>query len=193
MSNRDIRDASILDVLPESIASDPDIVALARAIDPELRDIADSIVEAIIMPRLDAVPEWVLDEVAWSMRLAELALWDRAPVEGKRAILRNVFAVRKRSGTRYAVRRIFDLLTLTATIVEWWEEGAAPHTYRIRVDASLPGITLDTLLKLRTLLLRFARASQQLTELGVESNQRGVLRCFSSLGIGHHIEISYGG
>lgn len=189
----DLRSARLLDFVPESIAEDPEIVAMSLAIDPEVQEVAAAIVEAVVLARIDELSEAVCDEVAWDHRLNELQLWDDATLAGKRALLRNVFAIRKKSGTRFAVRRIFDLLNLVGTVIEWWEEAAPPNTYRLRVAVvGDPGISLRTILQIPELLHRFARASQQLTELGVEADQRGPLNPYPALTVGHHTTIGFG-
>ncbi len=106
----DIRDASLLYFVPEVIASDLEIIAISLAIDPELQAVGAAIIEANILPRISEQPEWVLDELAWAFRLNQLQIWDSATIEGKRALLVNIFEVRKKSGTRFAVRRVFDLM-----------------------------------------------------------------------------------
>ena len=190
----DIRAASILDFLPESLAAEADIVALSLALDPELRSVAAAVVEAVIMPNIDAQPDWVLNEIAWSMRLDELQIWDDATLAGKRQLLHGILAIRKKSGTRYAVRRIFDLLSVTAELIEWWQEAASPNTYRIRIVVTGdPGITLHQLQQIPELLERFGRASQQLTELAVEANSSGPLYLIPALTVGRQTTIPFGG
>ena len=56
-----------------------------------------------------------------------------------------VEAIELGSGTVWAVRRIFDLLQLTGTLVEWWEEAGTPYTYRLRINATEVGVTLHVL------------------------------------------------
>src|SRR3990167_1256412 len=114
----DLRSASLVDFLPESIASDPDILAITRAIDPETQEISSAIVEAVILARLNEQPETVLDAIAWSMHLHTLAAWSTATITGKRRFLAWILDLRRRSGTPYALRRSFDLMQVVATIVE---------------------------------------------------------------------------
>lgn len=193
----DLRDTylSLLDFVPESIASDPDIIALCIALDPELRDVSQSIVEAIILPRISEVPEWVLDELAWTHRLDRLQVWDSATVDGKRAILADIFNIRKRSGTRYALERVFSLLSVTGSIVEWFDDSpvAAAYTYRYRITVVDVGITKDQLVQLGELTYRFAPASRKLSEFAVESEKGGGVGPAVVTLDGRLVEISYGG
>jgi phage tail P2-like protein len=188
----DAQATDLLDLVPESIREEEDIVALTRAIAPEFQNIADAVVETVILPNIANLPEVVLDELAWSMRLNELQIWDDATVAGKRTLLANIFAIRKKAGTRYAVRRIFDLLSVVGRVIEWWEEGAAANTYRLRLDATDVGMTLAALRQIPELLDRFARVSQGLTEIGVEVDSPGTLYMYPALTVGDHVTIRYG-
>jgi phage tail P2-like protein len=188
----DLRDASLLDFVPESIASDPDIIALSLAIDPELRDVGAAIIEAVILPRISALGEPILNELAWAFRFNRLQIWDEASVEKKRALLVNVFAIRKKSGTRFAVRRALDLTEVDGVLVEWWEEGAAPHTYRLRLFAGDVGITRLQLIEIGELVRRFARTSQKLREFAVEASPSGPVYPYPAVTVGRHTTITFG-
>lgn len=191
----DLRDAtlSLLDFLPESIASDPEIIALSLAIDPELRSVGTAIIEAVILPRIAELNDAILDELAWAFRLNRLQIWDDATTEGKRALLVNIFAIRKKSGTRFAVRRVFDLLSVVGKVIEWWEEAAAPYTYRLRLFVDQVDITLSQLVQIGELTHRFAPTRAQLSEFAVESSRTANLLTYSAVTVGRHTEISFGG
>lgn len=189
----DLRAASLLDFLPESISSDPEIIALSLAIDPELRDVGAAIIEAVIMPRLDVVDEAILDEIAWACRFDELQLWDNLPVAGKRTLLAGIFKLRKKSGTPFAVHRVFDALGFTAKIIEWWQEGAAAFTYRIRIFLDEIGITLAQLVQISEWIHRFEPTRAKLTELAVEDDRRAPLHIHPAVTVGRHTTIAFGG
>lgn len=189
----DLREASLLSFLPDSIVSDEDVIALSLAIDPEIRAVSAAIVEAVIWPNIDNLPLAVLDVLGNDTRLDELQIWDSATVDGKRGLLKNIFAIRKASGTRFAVRRIFDLLSVKGHLVEWFEENALHDTYRIRLTViGDPGITAPQILQIPELLERFSRASQQLSELAVEVDSPGDLDIYPVSIAGLEWEIQFG-
>jgi phage tail P2-like protein len=189
----DLRNISLLDVLPESIASDPEIIALSLAIDPELRAVGAAIIEAVILPRIAELEDPILDELAWAFRLNRLQIWDVATTEGKRSLLANIFAIRKKSGTRYSVRRAFDLLSVTGSVIEWWEEGAAPYTYRLRIFVEDVGVTKAQLVQIGELVHRFAPTRAYLSEFATEFNSPGPLYPYAAVTVGRHTTISFGG
>ncbi len=188
----DLRDASLLDFVPEVIASDLEVIAISLAIDPELQSVGAAIIEANILPRISEQPEWVLDELAWAFRLNQLQIWDTATIEGKRALLVNIFEVLKKSGTRFAVRRVFDLMSVVGEVVEWFEEAAAPYTYRLRLFVDEIGITLEQQLQISELTHRFESARSQLTEFAVESDRSAPMPVYAAVTTGRHVTISFG-
>lgn len=188
----DLRSASLIDFLPPSLRKDPEVLALALALDPEMQEVTEAIVEAIVLPRINELDEEILDELAWAFRLDRLQIWDVATVAGKKALLANIFAIRKKSGTRFAVRRVFDLMSLVGEVVEWFEEAAAPGTYRIRLFVDEVGITRSQLIQIDELTHRFARAGARLREFAVESDRRAPLSLYAVPASGRHTTITFG-
>jgi phage tail P2-like protein len=188
----DIRTASLIDSVPESIRDESEIVALSAAIDTELRAVSVATAEANIWSRIEAQPVAVLDEIAWSMRLNELLIWDHTTLAKKRALLTRIFMVRKKSGTPFTLKRVLDLIENRYAITEWWQENATPHTYRLRIFADEIGITRSTLISVPEIVRRFARASQKLSELAVEVDSPGTLFMYPALTVGTHTTIRFG-
>jgi phage tail P2-like protein len=188
----DIRYAELLDFCPESIRNDPNVIALSRAIDLEQRAVAEATIEANILARIPDLDEPVLDEIAWSCRFVTLQVWDLLSVAGKRTLLSGVFHLRKRSGTKYAVMRVFSALALVAQLVEWFEESEAPYTYRIRITVDEIGLSLSQEVAVYEWVRRFERASAKLREIAVQSDRVAPVGIASAPESGRHVEISYG-
>jgi phage tail P2-like protein len=194
----ELGEASLFDVLPGYVGTDEDMIAICVALDPELREVSAVIAEAIILPNIDALPEWVCNELGWAMRLDELQVWDMATVEGKRAILRGALKWRRASGTKGAVAKVFGLTQTDGRIIEWFEEDPAyanPFTFRMRitVTAATPSLTLAQLRVIPEWVRRFGRPSAQLAELAVEVEIAGPLDIRPVLTSGWLIDISFGG
>lgn len=203
-SRIDLRDddLSLLDFVPESIKSDPEIIALSHAIDPELRAVAEAVIEANILPRIDSLPEWVLDELAWAFNLDTLMAWSaldgtgqpvNAPIEGKRAILRNIFDLRKRAGTRYAVRRAVELLGVTARVLEWFVDTGGPYTYRLELTVGTDPLTAVQVQAVVEIAKRFAPVRSRMRSFSVVAGSSGPLSMRSASLAGRHTTISFGG
>jgi phage tail P2-like protein len=194
-------DFSLVEVLPASIAHHREIIAMSKALDPEIRAVAAAIIEANILPNIATVPEDVLDEIAWANNLSTLQIWDVADVDLKRAVLTNILEVRKKSGTVYAVQRTFTLMNLDADIVEWFNEtdftipGAGqPYTYRIRIFLDeAASFTASQWIQLWELTYRFERASVQLVQLATEIDESGPLDIYPAPQTGRLVTVGFFG
>src|SRR5690606_27870328 len=83
--------------------------------------------------RIDELPEPILRLLAWENRVDGVEWALALTLEDKRNLVKNSFELNTRRGTRWAIERVFELLRMRAEIVEWWEEGAAPFTFRIAI------------------------------------------------------------
>lgn len=129
--SKGLLETPIKELLPDPLRNDPDAVAMAEAVQPLLDAVTESIPEIEIYRRIDELPEAVLHLLAWENRILG-AEWRLArTIQEKRALVKNSFALNRKRGTRWAVERVLGLLGLDAEIVEWWEEGATPGTFRI--------------------------------------------------------------
>lgn len=189
----DDADLSLVDFLPESIASDPEIIALSLAIDPELRDVGAAIIEANILPRIAELEDDILDELAWAFRINRLQIWDVATTAQKRTLLADIFAIRKKSGTRFSITRVLGLVSVVGSVVEWWEEGAAPYTWRLRLFAGGVGVTVAQLVQIGELVRRFAPTRAKLSEFAVEDDSTAQVYPYVAVTVGRHVEIPFGG
>ncbi len=126
--------ASMLPFVPSSIADDPDIIAMSLALAPQFSNLTQSIVEAIVLPRIGDLSAPVCDALAWGYRLNELSFWDDLPVEGKRIALAGILKVLKCAGTTFAVARIFDILQIEGQVIPWFDDAAPPSRYRLHVE-----------------------------------------------------------
>lgn len=121
------------ELVPDSLLSDPKVVAAAQAIQGELNDLLRTPQEIELFSRIDDLPVPILRMLAWEMGLSniewQLALTD----EDKRQLIRDAYEINALRGTLYAVQRVFEILRVEAQIERWWEYGGAPYTFRISV------------------------------------------------------------
>lgn len=139
--NKPLSDTELIELLPSSIANDEDARAMALALQPEIDDVDALIPLLEIYKRIDELPEQILFLLAWENKMHGPEWVLAQTIEDKRNLVKNSFELNKRRGTRWAVERIFEILRLKADIVEWYEEGGAPATFRIAIlDVSGRGI-----------------------------------------------------
>ncbi|MDR3164987.1 MAG: phage tail protein I [Synergistaceae bacterium] len=128
---KDIYGLSLRDVIPSSIAGDPQIQAMIDALDPELQGVSSETREALIYSRIDELPENVIDLLAWQWHV-DFYEPELLPVEMKRSLVKNSIPRHSKKGTLWAVKQILRDLGLEPTVREWFEiNGAEPYTFAI--------------------------------------------------------------
>lgn len=96
----------------------------------------------VVVYDFDHVPSQALTALAEQLNLLGDAGWDfagfgPAPDAKKRALLKEAVALHRLKGTRYAVQRALDLMSVTSRITEWWEPQpnngpqGLPHTFLV--------------------------------------------------------------
>jgi phage tail P2-like protein len=125
----DIYNVSLVDILPESLKSDPQVVAMAEAITPEIQDISEAISLIVLLATLDQQPEEVVDLLAWQYHVD---FYDPAlDLEIKRALVKNSFSWHRRKGTAAAVEELITTVFGEGRVVEWFEYGGEPYYFKV--------------------------------------------------------------
>ena len=62
---KELQSLSLLDILPANLLEDKKVAAAAQALDAELQAVTKATVETMHLPRLDVLPEAVVDLLAW--------------------------------------------------------------------------------------------------------------------------------
>ena len=84
----DISEISLVDILPASIASDPDVLAAAQAIDTELASVTALCRVPSLFARIDQFDSTTLDHLAWQF---DSKIWrDSWPLNLKRSVIKTV-------------------------------------------------------------------------------------------------------
>ena len=124
------KDLNLLDLMPDSILDDPKIVAAAKAFDERLKIITEMTVQALHLPRLDVLPEPVLDLLAWQWHVDfyEPVGMD---IETKRRLIRESIKWHRIKGTPAAVEEVASAAFDNTTVKEWFEYGGQPYHFRL--------------------------------------------------------------
>lgn len=140
--SRDIENVSLLDILPVNLLDDENINAAARALDEELQSISKATKSALILPRLDELPESVIDLLAWQWHVDFYE--PSMSVETKRRLIRESIAWHRIKGTPAAVEKSVSAIFNGGNVTEWYEYGGEPYRFRMDGIRSALG-TLDAL------------------------------------------------
>ena len=114
--------------------NDEDMLSLARVIAEELQETGRLIRQNIICPRIDELPENILDILAYDLHVDWYDYSYSVPT--KKRIIKDSVKIHRRMGTRYAVETALNDVYPGASISEWFEYGGTPYCFRISLPIS---------------------------------------------------------
>jgi len=119
-----LKELSLLDILPENIKTDESAANAAEAIDHGLREATGDIKYALIIPRIDELPNSVLDLLAWQFHV-DLYDPDWA-AEIKRGLIKEFVAWHQIKGTKAGILGLLGVLGYSnVEIIEYHEARQA--------------------------------------------------------------------
>lgn len=119
-------------LLPASVREDEKVKAAARALDGPLQFTAAAVQNCLLLPRLEELPEAVLDLLAWQWHVdfyEPLGL----TADRKRALIRQSIAWHRQKGTPAAVRAVVEAAYGNCALFEWYEYGGEPYHFKVCV------------------------------------------------------------
>lgn len=154
---------SLLDILPANLLSDKRVAAAAQALDAELQAVTKATTETIHLPRLDELPEAVVDLLAWQWHVDfyELGM----DIETKRKLVRESIAWHRIKGTPAAVEKVIQTIFDSGKVSEWFEYGGEPYHFKIDL-LSTPQIVQEDLEKVVNVVNAAKNARSKLDSLG---------------------------
>lgn len=177
--------AGLKDLIPGSIAEDPQVEAAVLALDGQLADINSHLIQTIILPRVDELSEEVLDLLLWEFHItldegAGLAV----SVEEKRDLVKRAVEIHRLKGTKAALLRIFEMLSMRGVISEWYEYGGEPYKFKVEIfELSERGLDEQTYVLLERLIDEYKNVRSWLDELNVYLTVRGVVPKFAMVSL----------
>ena len=133
----ELKDDSLQQILPSSIASDKTVQDIAKAISAKLQLINRQTELILLLPRLDELSEALIDELAWQYHVD---FYDyQADIAKKRALVRNAIAWHRYKGTPAAVEDVCTAVFQSARVFEWWQYGGEPYHFQVRlIEEGIP-------------------------------------------------------
>lgn len=128
--------ASFLGLVPESIASDKNIEATAKAFDEQIQALVKRQSRVHLLSNIDNLSSIELDHLAVQY---DLDVWrDTWPLAMKQSVLKTSIQIKRKKGTVAAVEDALSAIGSVASIVEWWqtEPKGKPHTFTIYATQS---------------------------------------------------------
>ena len=136
--------SSFLVLIPESIVSDQNVEAAAKAFDEQIQALIDRQSRVHLLSNIDNFSSIELDHLAVQF---DLDVWrDTWPIAMKRNVLKTSIQIKRKKGTVAAVEDALSSIGSAASIVEWWqtEPKGKPHTFTIyATQAEFEGTITD--------------------------------------------------
>ena len=124
-----IRQARLIDLLPDSIRNDKQVKAAAEALDRELQAATSAIDRTMLLPILDELPESVVDLLAWQWHVD---FYDPSlDIAKKRKLVRQSVSWHRIKGTKAAVEAVVSASFEPSKVLEWFEYGGEPFHFKI--------------------------------------------------------------
>jgi phage tail P2-like protein len=136
---RDLQTVDLGDLIPPSIASDPQVQAAVQALNGELQSCTAQIEQTILISRIDELDSDTLDQLAWHYNV--LFYNDGGTLAQKRAAIKRAIYWRRIAGTKAAVLDGIATLQYKPEVIEWWEFGGLPYTFKVVAGVSGKPVT----------------------------------------------------
>lgn len=133
---RDILSPSLVEILPPSILRDEKLKAAAQALDVELKKLSADSKLVLHLPRLNELPNEVLDLLAWAYHV-DFYRPSNMDLETKRALIRESLHQHRVKGTKYAVEKLLNTITRGAKVSEWYEYGGKEYFFKVNLQGLL--------------------------------------------------------
>lgn len=127
--SKTIHDVKLIDLLPDNLKRDPDMIAASQAVDLGFLELTDEMNNVIILPRVDEVSEELLDHLAYFFHVDFYDL--TMDVETKRKLVKDSVYLHQIKGTPAAVERLIQTLFGDGEVSEWFEYGDTPYRFRV--------------------------------------------------------------
>ena len=131
----DFKDIKLIDLVPEGLRSDPEVINICGAIQPEI-DILNAKVDSVkVLTNLDdQTNEDALDHLAWHFGLSDAEGWGLAStLPQKRSLVKKSLVLHMTKGTPHAVSSALASLDIDTEIIEWFDFGGDPGTFKVKV------------------------------------------------------------
>ena len=121
----------IKELTPPSIR---ELQPLVDAFDASFEELKKHIIKVLIYPRIDEIEnERLLDLLGWQFHIEG---YDQAQtIQEKRNLIKHAIELHRYKGTPYAVKKVFQALSLDADLQEWFDYNGDPYKFKVFVKS----------------------------------------------------------
>lgn len=130
--NHGLTASNLLATLPQVLQDDEGMAALAKSVADVLEKRKGEIHTIAIYPRIDDLPEDLLDILAKDFKVD---WWNNScSLDKKKQLLKNSWHIHRTLGTKEAVVAVLSDIYSDFKMQEWWEYGGNPGCFRIETS-----------------------------------------------------------
>ncbi|RJL44552.1 phage tail protein I [Pectobacterium carotovorum] len=119
----------------------------------------------------ESCPSNLLPYLAWAFSVDR---WDEKwPEVIKRQAIKSAYFIHRHKGTIGALRRVVEPFGYLIRIIEWWQNGETPGTFRLDIGVQDSGITEEIFYELERLIADAKPASRHLLGLNINLDTQG--------------------
>ncbi|KHT31202.1 phage tail protein I [Pectobacterium carotovorum] len=153
------------DLLPPSASG------FMRSVAASTQKLSNIPVDLNLLWNAERCPVELLPYLAWALSVDR---WDKNWSEQtKRQVIRSAWLIHRQKGTIAALRRVVEPFGYLIRIVEWWQNGEAPGTFRLDIGVQESGITEEVFYELERLIADAKPASRHLLGLNINLDTQG--------------------
>ncbi len=123
---------SLADIAPLNLIHDDNISSVIHALDPQLLSVSYDSLLPLLIPRIDSLPDYVLDVLALQFHCD---FYDLAMTHDMKAsAVSSSLHWHMKKGTASAIIESLKALGIEAEFVPWWKFDGQPYTFRIKAN-----------------------------------------------------------
>jgi phage tail P2-like protein len=134
--SKTVNNVTLLELLPENLRANADIIAASQAVDKEFQALAGKVKNCLTIADVDNASAEVIDNLAGQM---QVDFYDQSySLAKRRELVKNAYIYKYRKGTTSVVKEIAEKTWENVSLVEWFEYGGEPYKFKLVFDGSLP-------------------------------------------------------
>ncbi|SHN77171.1 phage tail protein I [Desulfitobacterium chlororespirans] len=166
-----LMDYSITDLLPDSLTKDAFLVALAEAVEIELKELYREAEMISNFYDVNRLPEILLNFVAHQKHVD---FYDNAlPIETKRRLVKESPYLHRIKGTPRAIEKAASTIFGRSKIDEWFDYNGDPFCFRISVESDKHGASEAELISLDKLINAYKNVRSHLDKISIYLASQG--------------------
>lgn len=127
--SKSLKEASVLDILPQNLRQDPDIIAASKALDTGTTVLFENIQALVMVPKVADQPDDILDHLAYYFHVD---FYSRSMNrQTKIELIEDSIYRQQIKGTPLSVEILIETLFEEGEVEEWYQYGGDPGTFRV--------------------------------------------------------------